>query len=79
MTPDVPGSVAELGDTHVSYALRTHLAIAHHLPAGWSYLVPRDQLAAFHDEAHARPSRLAGWVRLLRLRRARRHNRGEHS
>jgi hypothetical protein len=67
----VPDSPAELGAEHVSFALRQHLAAAHHLPAGLSYLVPREELGRFHDEAHAAPGRLAGWLRVRRLRRAR--------
>jgi hypothetical protein len=35
-------------------------------------LVPREELGRFHDEAHARPGVLAGWLRVRRYRRARR-------
>lgn len=68
---ECPGSPASFGQEYVSFALRQHLAAAHHLPAGYSYLVPREDLAGFHDRAHAERGRLAGWLRLRRLRKAR--------
>ena len=70
--PDsVPSSPAAFGEEYVSYALRQHLDERHHLPAGLSYLVPREGLARFHAEATASPGRLRGWLRLRRLRRER--------
>jgi hypothetical protein len=68
---DTPASLASLGDQYVCYAMRQHLAAAHRLPPGLSYLVPRDGLPGFHAEAHARPGRFAAWRRLRRLRKAR--------
>jgi hypothetical protein len=61
----------DLGDTPPSYVLRQHLDISHHLPAGFSYLVPWQDLSAFHAEAHARPGRIRGWLRLRRRRQRR--------
>jgi hypothetical protein len=60
------------GDQYASYVLRQHLGISHHLPAGLSCLVPGEKLAAFHAEAHARPGRTRGWLRVRRLRKDRR-------
>ena len=59
------------GTQYVSYALRQHLDAAHHLPAGLSYLVPREALADFHDEATAKPGWLACRLRLYRLKKCR--------
>jgi len=69
-----PGTTpaAALGQRYASYALRQHLDAAHHLPAGYSYLVTREDLPAFHAEAHARPGRARAWLRVRRLRRRRR-------
>lgn len=63
---------AAFGQQYASYAFRQHLDAVHHLPAGLSYLVPREGLPAYHDEAHARPGRVRGWLRVRRLRRDRR-------
>lgn len=65
---DVPASPAAFGAPYVSYALRQHLRAAHGLPAGLSYLVPREKLSAFHAQAHAAPGRFRGWLRVRRLR-----------
>lgn len=67
----VPDSPAAFGEAYVSYALRQHLSAAHRLPAGRAYLVPRQELAAFHAQAHAAPGRVRGWLRVRRLARAR--------
>lgn len=64
-------AAAAFGDQYVSYAQRQHLDAAHHLPAGYSYLVPREGLTAFHAEAHASPGRIRGWLRVRRLRKDR--------
>jgi hypothetical protein len=71
MPEDIPGSVAAFGEQYASYALRQHLDAAHHLSAGRSYLVRREELPGFHDEAHAVPGRLAGWLRIRRLKKRR--------
>jgi hypothetical protein len=47
-------TLAGLGEQEVSFRLRQHLDTVHYLPGGLSYLVPREQLAAFHADAHAR-------------------------
>lgn len=68
----IPPSPAGFGEQYVSFALRQHLSAVHHLPAGLSYLVPREGLSAFHDEVHGQPGRVRGWLRVRRMRAARR-------
>lgn len=69
---DTPSSPAAFGQEYVLFALRQHLSAVHHLPSGLSYLVPCEQLSAFHAAAHAKPGRVRGWLRVRRYRAARR-------
>lgn len=61
---------------YATYELRRHLSAMHHLPPGLSYLVPAEELSAFHDAAHGHRGRVRGWLfvrrQLRRRRRARR-------
>jgi len=74
----VPDYLAtEVGERYISYELRRHLSAAHYLPPGLSYLVATEDLSGFHQAAHRGPrnrllARPAGWLRVRRLRRARR-------